>query len=388
MRSYGPQITRISPLDVAARAKSRLLARLQGPLLGGFHWLSERGVGDRVFAQLARRTVGAFLYSLKIEVNRSCDMSCPMCYVRHGNQALELELLTRLFEQLGGCGVRVEILGGEPLLRADIVEVVERAHRIARPPYLSLYTNGTRATPELARRLKEAGLDAALVTLVSGRREVHDEFVGRAGSFDRTLAGLRAFRDAGVDTFTFTAIHERNWREWELLRDLARDHGVSPIFFQYVPQRADDPLVPPPHAWDEIKRWIVHEGSREHASFVRDFYLLTGNACSGGNFVLTVKADGRVQPCPFIDDLPLGDVRKDDLWTIYRRRYQGTGLGELKATPPECRGCTYESVCGGGCRAGNRAACGTYATRDRACLGPFTGPFEWQRVCERVPSFF
>jgi radical SAM protein with 4Fe4S-binding SPASM domain len=103
---------------------------------------------------------------------------------------------------------------------------------------------------------------------------------------------------------------------------------------------------------------------------------------------LTVKADGSVQPCPFIDDVPLGDAGMQDIWSIFARRYRGSALAELKSTPPECAGCTYESVCAGGCRAGNRAAFGTYLRRDARCLGPYSEPFDRKAVCDRVPCFF
>jgi radical SAM protein with 4Fe4S-binding SPASM domain len=133
---------------------------------------------------------------------------------------------------------------------------------------------------------------------------------------------------------------------------------------------------------------VLAEQNPGHAEFIRKFFMLTGNACSGGNFVLTVKADGTVQPCPFVSDLPLGSIHERDIWSIYRSRYRNTALGGLKRLPEECRPCSYRSVCAGGCRAGNPRLGGRYEERDFRCLGPWSEPIAKSRVTDRLPCFF
>jgi radical SAM protein with 4Fe4S-binding SPASM domain len=376
-------------LGALPRLKNKLVTRIQQRVLGAFAWLSRRRLGDRLAARLARRAVGGYLYALKVELNTACNLACPMCYVERSGIELPFELIAGLFRDLAGCGVRVELLGGEPLLRRDIVDVVRGAKHVARAPLVSLYTNGVLVTPELATELRSAGLDAALVTLVSHDPATHDGFVGRPGAWAATVAGLRALRDAGLATYTFTAVHSVNQLHYREVDRFAREQlGVHALFYQYIPRRPDDPLTIGREAWRAIKRWVLYEASRDHGDFVRDFYMLTGNACSGGNFVLTVKASGIVQPCPFIDDIPLGDLRQRDIWAIHRHRYASADLCEFKTTPAECRDCTYASVCAGGCRAGHRRLFGSYALPDFRCLGPHADALDRDCVCDRVPSFF
>ncbi len=386
--SYGGPILGDGPIP-SGRLKNRLVTGLQDHVLCSFSWLSRHRLGDQGFARAARRLVGGYLYSVKIEVNTACSLSCPMCYVERTGVELPRAVVDRVLDDLRGAGVRVEILGGEPLQRGDIVEIVERAKRGARSPLVSLYTNGLLATRGRAARLRAAGLDVAIVTLVSHRPEAHDLFVGRAGAWRETVEGIRALRDAGVSTYTFTAVHHANAGDCRDVHAFAtRELGVGALFFPYVPQRKDDPLMIDAERWHDIKEWVLCEASPGHAAFVRDFFMLTGNACSGGNFVLTVKADGTVQPCPFLDDLPLGRAGEESLWSIHRHRFRQAHLRELKTTPEECAGCTYVSVCAGGCRAGNRELYGTYARRDHRCLGPYRTPLRRDDVCRRVPCFF
>jgi AdoMet-dependent heme synthase len=386
---YGRQIVRAGLINRHPRLSNRLLASAQRRILSGFAGLAKRSDLDRPFARAARRLVGAFLYSLKVEVNSRCDQECRMCYIRDRGAELSWPAIRGLFGRLRGRGVRLEILGGEPLLRGDICEIVALAKRECRSPFVSLYTTAVHADHELARELKKAGLDAAIVSLMSGRPEVHDDLAGRRGSFAGAVAGMARLREAGIAVYSFTAVHAGNCRDVAAIDDYVRkDLKCRPIFYQYIPQRPGDPLLMDNEEWRRIRHWALAEKNPGHMGFVRHFYMLTGNACSGGNFVLTVKADGSVQPCPFVSDLPLGNVHESDIWAIYRQRCRQPNYIEFKTPPAECAPCSYLSVCGGGCRAGNRLLLGSYGRRDLRCTGPFRGKIEKERITDFVPCFF
>jgi radical SAM protein with 4Fe4S-binding SPASM domain len=386
---YGGTLLHPTALDRAPKLKNRVLGRIEPALLRGFGWISDRSELDRPMARWARRSVGPFLYSLKLELDTRCMLRCRMCYVERSRDELRLETLTELFEQLSGARVRIEILGGEPLLREDILEIVARAKRVAKAPFVSLYTNGVLVEPDLARGLSEAGLDAVLVTLVSPREAVHDAFCGMTGAFRKTVRGIRLLREAGHDVYTFTAVHRENHRECsDLARYVQQELGARPTFYQYVPHGMADSLDIPPEEWASVKHWVLSQQNPEHMHQVRRFCLLTGNGCSGGNFVLTVKADGSVQPCPFVSDLALGNIHQQDIWSIYRSRFARPEWLEFKCLPAECEPCSYRDVCGGGCRAASRRLFGSYARRDHKCLGPYSGPLDKRGLTDYLPTFF
>jgi radical SAM protein with 4Fe4S-binding SPASM domain len=389
MLDYGRPITCNATLDRWCRQKNRILTRVQFRLLDLFGSLPSQPPVAQLYARSARRVVGAYLHSLKVELNNYCNLSCRMCYVPAGQDELPRDQVNRLFDDISGCGVRVELLGGEPLLLPGIAGIVRAAKRRARSPFVTLYTNGTPAEPALCRDLAAAGLDAAIVSLISHDPATHDSFTGHRGSHARTVAGIRHIRAAGIPVYTFTAVHALNAGQYrEINRFARRDLDAHAIFYQYIPQVEDDPLLVSARAWADARHWALVEENPDHARCVRRFFELTGNACSGGNFVLTVKVDGSVQPCPFISDIPLGNIAETDIWTIYRERFSKPALVEFKSTPDECRPCAYKSVCAGGCRAGNKAVYGSYARRDGRCLGPHRGPYRSAEVTDRVPSFF
>lgn len=386
---YGQQITRKAWLDVFPKLKNRGITRYQYRILDRFGRLPAGSRRAMYLAKAARRLVGGYIYSIKLEINDYCNLNCRMCYVEKKKTDLTDARVFGLLDQIRGHGIRLEILGGEPLMRSNILDIIRYAKEKSQVPFVSLYTNGTEAGPAMAAGLREAGLDAILVTLVSHIEEVHDGFTGIPGSWKRTVDGIRELVRAGIATYSFTTVHRENSRHCrEIYRFVKDELGAHSLFYQYIPQKADDPLLIPAAEWHELKKWVLLRENPDHAAFVRDFYMISGNACSGGNFVFTVKVDGSVQPCPFVDNMSLGSIYDETIWEIFRKRFRNDTLVDFKSTPAECYGCAYESVCGGGCKAGNDVHFGKYNCRDLRCMGPFEQVRAKNEFMADIPTFF
>jgi len=297
--------------------------------------------------------------------------------------------IKRLLDDIAGVGTRLEILGGEPLLRDDLTEIIRYAKQNAGVPQVVLYTNALGADKKRAEELSTAGLDAALVTLISCDEKEHDAFVGVDGAWQQTLDGIEHLKETGIEVYTFTAIHSANiHRVKEIHAFVKGTLGAHAVFYQYIPQTKDDPLVPDKERWADVKRWILCEMNPDHARFVGSFCTLAGTACSGGYFVFTVKVDGTVTPCPFISDIRLGNIKEQSIWQIMRNRFDVERFIEFQSLPGECRSCTYADICNGGCKAGNTALFGRYDRKDPRCLGPWKGSPQDDVACDRLPCFF
>jgi radical SAM protein with 4Fe4S-binding SPASM domain len=385
---YGPPVLSNGWVKTGLKYKNIILTRFQYKILKHFGSLGDNSKYARLFSSVARKMIGSYIYSIKLEVNDMCTLSCEMCYVPKRGTEMPLEWIRSLLGEIKSCGIRLELLGGEPLLRKDIVEIVRLSKKYAGIPHVSIYTNGIYASEEVARDLKSAGLDSAIVTLVSADSETHDRFTGTQGSWDQTIRGIQNLNSASLNTYTFTAIHRKNAGEIKNIHNFVKEElKAHPLFYQYIPQKKDDNLIINNELWYELKNWVLKMNS-DHSRFVRDFYMLTGNACSGGNFVLTVKADGTVQPCPFISDIPLGHIKTTDIWSIYKNRYKSNELYSFKSLPESCKICTYSSVCGGGCRAGNKSLSLDYLSSDYRCLGPYSEKINKNRIMDVTPCFF
>ena len=380
---------RRTPLDRFPRAKTRLALRLKDPILRIIDRLPIDSLRSRAFRQTLRHLVGGVLWSVKLEVNAACSLSCRMCYRDKGEDLLPMADIKRLLDDIAGAGTRLEILGGEPLLREDLAEIIRYAKQTASVPQVVLYTNGLGADKKRAGQLSAAGLDAALVTLISCDEKEHDAFVGVDGAWQQTLNGIEHLKETEIEVYTFTAIHSANiHRVKEIYGFVKETLGAHAVFYQYIPQEKDDPLVPDKQQWAQVKRWILCEMNPDHARFVGSFCTLAGTACSGGYFVFTVKVDGTVTPCPFISDIPLGNIKKRSIWQIVRGRFAVERFVEFQALPGECRSCSYADICNGGCKAGNAVLFGRYDRKDPRCLGPWRQPPQDDAVCDRLPCFF
>lgn len=126
-----------------------------------------------------------------VEVTDACDMTCPGCY-RHrleGHRPLdEIEDDILLCRRLTNCG-RISIAGGEPLIYPRIVEVVDFIRRNGMQPVI--FSNGRSFSPELAERLRRAGLRQIFFHVDSGQ--------DRPGWQGRSESGLNELRQRYAD---------------------------------------------------------------------------------------------------------------------------------------------------------------------------------------------
>ena len=127
-----------------------------------------------------------------------CNQKCLHCYAAGQPLSDTPELTTaqwkEVLDRLRAANIpQVTFTGGEPTLRADLVELVDAAQWFV----TRLNTNGRRLTPELCKALYEASLDSVQVTLYSDKAAVHNTLVGAQG-FGDTVAGIKNAVAAGL----------------------------------------------------------------------------------------------------------------------------------------------------------------------------------------------
>ena len=134
---------------------------------------------------------------------------------------------------LGHHGVR--LTGGEPLLRADVVDVVRRINELPQPPEISLTTNGLELTTSRGRCATPA-CDRVNVSLDTLDRERFKALTFR-DRFDDVLAGIRAAQAAGLAPVKVNTVLMRGVNDDEapaLLRR-ALDQGWRLRFIEQMP---------------------------------------------------------------------------------------------------------------------------------------------------------
>jgi radical SAM protein with 4Fe4S-binding SPASM domain len=130
-----------------------------------------------------------------IELTMRCNLRCAHCYVQCDADAWasEPELTTAevcgILDQLAEAGCLWLLLtGGEPLTRPDFAEIYLHAKR--RGFLLTLFTNGTLVTDEIAALLAAYPPHAVEVSLYGRTAAVYERVTGAPGSFARCMAGI------------------------------------------------------------------------------------------------------------------------------------------------------------------------------------------------------
>ena len=147
-----------------------------------------------------------------------CNQKCLHCYAAGQSLADAPELSTQqwldILRRLRSANIpQVTFTGGEPTLRADLVELVDAAQWFV----TRLNTNGRLLTPALCQKLYDASLDSVQVTLYSHDKDIHNALVGADG-FDDTVAGIRAAVAAGLSVSVNTPLCSLNTAYDETLR--------------------------------------------------------------------------------------------------------------------------------------------------------------------------
>lgn len=140
------------------------------------------------------------------------------------------------FQKLAGIGLpALSFSGGEPLARKDFFELAAYARK--RIGYVSIASNGTLITRDNARRIKDAGIDYAEISIDGATPEVHDEFRSIPKAYERAMNGVRNCIGEGVDTCIATVLHGDNLAEIGKLISLTKQLGARFMHFNYIPTR-------------------------------------------------------------------------------------------------------------------------------------------------------
>jgi cyclic pyranopterin phosphate synthase len=163
---------------------------------------------------------------LRISVVDRCNMRCVYCMPLDGIRFLpnsdlltaqEIEMVVRAAIRIGFQKFR--LTGGEPTLRSDLVEIVERVTRVDGVHDLAITTNAM-LLENLAQPLKEAGLTRINVHLDSLNPATVERQM-RWGSFARVWQGIMAAEAAGLTPIKLNAVVTAGYNESEVV-DLAR----------------------------------------------------------------------------------------------------------------------------------------------------------------------
>ncbi|MBL4868931.1 MAG: GTP 3',8-cyclase MoaA, partial [Pseudomonadales bacterium] len=145
----------------------------------------------------------------------------------------EIEWIARAFVELGVSKIR--LTGGEPLIRKNMMSLVEKLGQLDGLNELVITTNGSQLS-KFALPLKEAGVKRINISLDSLKADRFRQLT-RTGSLDKVLAGIEAAIEAGFDKIKLNAVILKGRNDDEIL-DLVEfviDKNIDISFIEEMP---------------------------------------------------------------------------------------------------------------------------------------------------------
>src|SRR3569833_3101667 len=280
-----------------------------------------------------RDPLGRPIRDLRISVFDRCNFRCPYCMPRetfhdkyrslnsHERLAFDESVrLTRLFAQLGVRKLR--LTGCEPLLRANLAELIGDLTEIAGIEDIALTTNGV-LLAKYAAELKAAGLKRITVSLDSLDPAV---FAKMSGGFDGVadvLNGIEHARRAGLEPIKVNAVIQRGVNDHTALDLVERFRGTGVIvrFIEYMDvgnrnEWKPDVVVPSRELMARISdRWRLQPLQRDYRGEVAERYGFVDGLGEGG-FISSVTQ-------PFCGDCSRARLSSDGV--VYTCLFANTG---------------------------------------------------------------
>ena len=263
-----------------------------------------------------------------VELTHRCNEQCIHCYVVQPIGKSKNELSTaewkKALQQLAAEGtMEITFSGGEPLLRDDLFDILREARRLNFA--IKLSTNATLVGRREAEELGRLKLWEVGVSLYAAEETVHDAITKVAGSFRKTVRGVRFMIEQGLRVKIRSVLMRQNFGNEATLKALADELGAS---------FAQDPLMTPVSNGSHDN--LVHRLSRGQLrqslipdldKFSQDFDperweaikldKLHSNMCKAGINFCCISTEGKVLPCVQFQ-LVAGDLREQSFHDVWR----------------------------------------------------------------------
>ncbi len=312
------------------------------------------------------------------ELTSRCNLDCAMCYIRKGpnDQAAIREELSaaqwlEIARQARDEGLLYLLLtGGEVFLRPDFFEILDGLSALGLK--LTINSNATMITGDVAKRLAEYPVAQIAVTIYGASPETYGRISGNPSGFDRTVNGIRILMENGIRVRLRTTIVRQNYADLEAMFQLADDIGVGmrlnagvygcrdgvdndPFGVRLTPEEqlqcenyymvrrlkkagfeVPEPKPPETPEFEDIMSGEIAENG-SHKEPQESIFK-----CAASHFMFSVSPKGRLCACLLMDEPSvnlLPDVKFKRAWEDLK------ALSDKLPHCQECRTCKHTKYC-------------------------------------------
>jgi len=310
---------------------------------------------------------------MDLYVTENCNLRCRHCAVSDGTYKEDLLSLAKISElideyhDLGGTAVN--LIGGEPLLREDIKEIIDYA---SRKMNVIIPTNGLLLDDNLCRFLSRYDNISIQISIDGATSQVHDYIRGK-GTFKKIMKGIEFLKRYNLlekTSFSYV-IMKPNLEEVKKIIELGEDLNIPEVRFTLIHKAGKaskdwKKLNSETDEYIKIYTFLYEELFKESKKTkiipgLEGFYLYFEEAkqeemwCNVGR-TFCIDHAGDVFPCSLfkLEGLQMGNVFRSTLQDIAKSKKFIDFREKCKNRKDlieECKVCPFKNFCQGGCPA-------------------------------------
>lgn len=327
---------------------------------------------------------------LLAELTYACPVQCPYCsnplqISANRKQELTTDEWINVLRQARKLGaVQLGFSGGEPLVRTDLLQLLQEAKTLGF--YTNLITSAIGLDVDKIAAFKEAGLGHIQISFQGSNKESNEKF-GGTDSFDQKMAMTKEVIRQKLPLGLNFVLHRHNLHQVEEFLETAEQLGAEFVELantQYYgwAKHNQQGLLPSKKQLEDAERVTNefrsrHQGNMDVFFVSPDYYDDRPKKCSNGwaTTFITVTPEGDVLPChaaKIIPGVEFPNVKQQNLGDIWRssdlfNKYRGT---DWMVEP--CASCPEKEIDLGGCRCQALMLTGDAANADPVCsLSPY-----------------
>ena len=274
-------------------------------------------------------------------------------------EELSTEEIYRLLNESLDLGTKYLMIdGGEPLMRDDIFDILNYASDIGLS--MEIYTNGILITPEVAKKLYDAGVNSVLFNMDYADKGRFDWHNRAEGSYEKAISGMRALRKYPIIIGINTNVTPDNINELDSLMDIALEEGMTMI--RFVPLVSDSSngskvTALSQHDWANIASEVIKCADKHIDDIIyADYRILPESAnsvdffalsCNAGISWINILPDGGIKACPFLP-AEKANLKESSIKDIWLNNFGAFRTIKSESLGGRCKNCAYVN-CKGGC---------------------------------------
>jgi len=176
----------------------------------------------------------------ELDLTMRCNLSCAHCYCFQdiNKKELDFDEVCRILNEIteAGC-LWLLFTGGEPFIRPDFLDIYTYAKK--KGLIITIFTNGTLITSEIADYLKEWPPFSVEISLYGATQETYEKVTGVVGSYKKCLDGIEMLLKCKIPLKLKTLVTKLNRHELWMMKRYAEERDLDFRFDALINPRLD-----------------------------------------------------------------------------------------------------------------------------------------------------